>query len=86
MDFTYLYDEGQDDFIEFTGGKPIPAKRVFKEIGRPEEWTYRTSDAARLRTVKEVRTVAEQLTKCRHWEDLLGSDDGREYWETSHSR
>ena len=73
MDFTYLYDEGQDDFIEFTGGKPIPAKRVFEEIGRPEDWTYRTSDAARLRTVKEVKTVAEQLTKCRHWEDMLGS-------------
>ena len=36
MDFTYLYDQGQDDFREFTGGERVSAQRVFEEIGRPE--------------------------------------------------
>ena len=72
MDFTYLYDEKQDDFIEFTGGELSSAERVFQEVGRPEEWTHRAGEAAASRTEEEVRTVAEQLEACRQWEDLPG--------------
>ena len=64
MDFTYLYDEKQDDFIEFTGGELSSAERVFQEVGRPEEWTHRAGEAAASRTEEEVRTVAEQLEAC----------------------
>ena len=72
MDFTYLYDERQDDFIEFTGGELSSAERVFQEVGRPEEWTHRAREATASRTEEDVRTVAEQLETCRRWKDLPG--------------
>lgn len=69
MDFTYLYDEQQDDFVAFTGGKPFSAEQIFGEIGRPEEWTHRSSKAALVRADEDLRVLAEQLEVCRRWED-----------------
>jgi hypothetical protein len=69
MDFTYLYDEKQDDFIRFTGGQPFTAEQVFAEIGRPEDWTRRASKATPLsRSHEQAIGVAEQLQACRRWE------------------
>ena len=68
MDFTYLYDERQDDFREFTGGKPVPVEEVYAEIGRPEDWTHRGSRAIPSRTLDDVTEAAKQLEVCRHWE------------------
>ena len=48
MDFTYLYDEKQDEFTEFTGGRPFPVEEVVAEIGRPEDWTHRGNRAVSL--------------------------------------
>ena len=74
MDFAYLYDESQDDFIEFTGGKLFTVEQVFEEIGRPEDWTHRAGRAVRTRSDEEASSVAEQLHACRRWEALFEPD------------
>ena len=68
MDFTYLYDEKQDDFREFTGGKPFSLEEVFAETGRPEDWTHRGNKAVPSRTLDDVAEIANQLEVCRNWE------------------
>ena len=68
MDFTYLYDEKQDEFGEFTGGIPFPAEEIFAEIGRPEDWTHRGSGANPTRTVDETAEIAKLMHACRNWE------------------
>ena len=68
MDFTYLYDEQQDDFKEFTGGKLFSAEEIFAEIGRPEDWTHRGNREGPSRTLNDVAEIAEQLEICRTWE------------------
>lgn len=68
MDFTYLYDEAQADFVKFSGGQPFSEEQIFMEIGRPEDWTHRSSNAVRSRSDEEAMQVAEQLVACRQWE------------------
>ena len=77
MDFTYLYDEEQDDFGEFTGGKPYSVEQVFSEIGRPEDWTHRRNNAVPSRALDDVAKIARQLEVCRNWEvpPEFGFDD-----------
>ena len=75
MDFTYLFDEGQDDFIQFTGGEPFTAEHVFTEIGRPEDWTHRARKAGISRSDAEAIAVAEQLQAIRRWEVAFKLDN-----------
>jgi hypothetical protein len=75
MDFTYLFDEGQDDFIQFTGGESFTPEDVFKEIGRPEDWTHRERKPMKSRSREEAMTVAEQLQMCRRWEVAYELDE-----------
>ena len=78
MDFTYLYDEQQEDFREFTGGKPVPVEEVFAEIGRPEDWTHRGNKGVLSRTLNNVAEIAGQLEVCRNWEvspEFVYADD-----------
>ena len=78
MDFTYLYDEKQDDFREFTGGKPFSPEEVFAETGRPEDWTHRGNKAVPSRTLDDIVEIANQLEVCRNWEvppEFVGGDD-----------
>ena len=78
MDFTYLYDEQQADFAEFTGGVPVSAEQVFDEIGRPEDWTHRDAARASGRSRDEAISVAEQLVACRRWEPAYEPIDEEE--------
>jgi len=71
MDFTYLFDDQQDDFVQFTGGERFTSEHVFAEIGKPEDWTHRTSGPLLSRSDAEARTVAEQLQACQRWEVLF---------------
>ena len=78
MDFTYLYDEKQEDFREFTGGKPFSVEEVFAEIGRPEDWTHRGNKEVPSRTLNNVAEIAKQLEVCRNWEvpqEFVSGDD-----------
>ena len=68
MDFTYLYDTAQDDFLKFSGGEPFSQQQIFEEIGRPEDWAHRAKAAGRPRSNEEAMEVAEQLDACRKWE------------------
>jgi len=72
MDFTYLYDERQADFGQFTGGEAIAIERVHAEIGRPEEWTHRAAGAITRRSEGEAREVAQQLEVCKGWAAEFG--------------
>lgn len=75
MDFTYLYDERKDDFIQFTGGQPFTVEQIFMEIGRPEDWTHRAGKTVTSRSDAEMRGVAAQLQACRHWEVAFELDE-----------
>jgi hypothetical protein len=67
MDFTYLYDERQEDFVDFTGGKPFSPEEIFAEIGRPEEWTHRGAESRAECPRSELELLTEQLEVCRQW-------------------
>ena len=75
MDFTYLYDERQEDFIKFTGGQRFTDEHVFKEIGRPEDWIHRDGRALTSRSDEEAITVAEQMQACRRWKIVFEVDE-----------
>lgn len=68
MDFTYLYDDKQGDFEEFTRGKRFTDEEVYAEIGHPGDWTYRSSTTAISRSEEQAASVAEQLLACMRWE------------------
>ena len=68
MDFTYIYAGNQADFTEFSGGRPVTDDDVYREIGRPEDWTHRASSHQVVRTEEEAAIVAGQLAACERWE------------------
>ncbi len=67
MDFTYLYDDKQEDFEALTRGKRFTDEEVYAEIGRPADWTHRASAAAGFRSSDQAASVAEQLLVCSGW-------------------
>jgi hypothetical protein len=67
MDFTYLYDDKQADFVEFTHGRLFSNEEVYAEIGLPEDWTHRTSTTTSLRSEEQAASVVEQLLACNRW-------------------
>ena len=68
MDFTYLYDENQADFLEFTGGKQITEDEIFAEIGRQEDWTHRKSAQLPTRSEADAMDVALQIIATDTWQ------------------
>jgi hypothetical protein len=68
MDFTYLYDSTQSEFIEFTAGRIFTEEEVYADIGSPEHWTHRdTSYQPVERTSEQTAEVAELLNACFRW-------------------
>jgi hypothetical protein len=70
MDFTYLYEETQDDFDAFSRGKRFDTAEIYAEIGRPEDWTHRAGTTVQVRSEEQAAAVAEQLLACRSWDTL----------------
>ncbi len=68
MDFTYLYDDKQADFVEFTQGRLFSDEDVYTEIGHPEEWTHRSATVTPTRSEDQAARIAEQLMICSLWE------------------
>lgn len=75
MDFTYLFDERQEDFVQFTGGEAFTVDHILAEIGPPEAWTHRSRKAVTHRAEAEAIAVAEQLEVCRRWEVAFQGED-----------
>lgn len=65
MDFSYLYNQGEKDFLEFTGGREFTEDEIYAEIGAPETWTRRSEKQAILRSDEQAQEVAEQLETLR---------------------
>ena len=70
MDFTYLYDTRLEDFVNFSGGKPVSEDALFDEIGRPETWTHRTATQEADRAASESAEIAELMAKIYDWEPV----------------
>jgi hypothetical protein len=68
LDFTYLYDDKQRDFEEFTRGERFADEEVYAEIGHPRDWTHRASPTVGSRSEEQAAKVAEQLLACSRWE------------------
>ncbi len=68
MDFTYLYDDKQEEFEEFTRGKRFSDEEVYAEIGSPSDWTHRASPRVESRSEEQAAKVAEQQLACSRWE------------------
>jgi hypothetical protein len=68
MDFTYLFDQNQRDFEEFTRGTRFTEEEVYAEIGHPSDWTHRAAASLPPRSDQEAAKVAEQLLECSRWE------------------
>ncbi len=60
MEFSYLFNQGQSDFIEFTGGREFTEQEIYEELGSPDTWTHRGAPEVE-RTEDEARAVADQL-------------------------
>lgn len=76
MDFTYLYDRSQADFLKFSGGVRTSEEEVYGEIGRPETWTTRAGEfAGDRRSVAHSREVSEHLGVIRSWKALEADAD-----------
>jgi hypothetical protein len=66
MDFTYLYNRREADFVKFTEGVQVSADQVYAEIGRPEDWLHRSSHTLIGDDIVEsAADVAELLCQCR---------------------
>jgi len=78
MDFTYLYDDRQEDFEKFTAGKLFTEEEIYAEIGQPQEWTYRATPTVAARSDEQAASVAEQLLICRQWESDSLYDNNRD--------
>jgi hypothetical protein len=72
MDFTYLYDDQQQDFVDFAGGRVFSEEEVLAELGRPADWTHREAVDGARRSDDDARRVAEQLAACMRWTDADG--------------
>jgi hypothetical protein len=70
MDFTYLYDTRLEDFVNFSGGKPVSEDALYDDIGRPETWTHRTATTEADRAASESAEIAELMAKIYDWESL----------------
>lgn len=67
MDFTYLYDTAQQDFIEFTSGRPVAEAEILAEIGDKASWAHRHARPSPERSAQDESKVAEQLAACETW-------------------
>jgi hypothetical protein len=70
MDFTYLYDKRQQDFINFTQGVRVAEDQVYAEIGRPETWTHRAAPVEPQPPPQAAAEVTELLAACRALEPM----------------
>lgn len=69
MDFTYIYDKAQQDYVRFTRGQLISEEEVFREIGPPGEWRTLspTRAPASARPRKAALEIRSLLSKTSRW-------------------
>jgi hypothetical protein len=67
LDFTYLYDENNPEFVDLTRGKHVSEKQILAEIGDRATWAHRHVTSLRTRSEAEESLVAEQLAVCDRW-------------------
>lgn len=67
MDFTYLYDKPQADFVKFMAGVRTSEEEVYAEIGKPDIWGRRDPGEFGHRTKEQVKQVADLLRVCEAW-------------------
>ena len=73
MDFTYLYDQTQSEFTEFTGGRIFTEEEIHNDIDSPENWAHREGSLPKVtRTSDQAAEIAQLLHACLQWEALPG--------------
>lgn len=75
MDFTYLYDRAQADFVNFMAGVRTSEEQIYAEIGKPDNWGKRDPGTFKSnRTDAQVKGVADLLRVCEAWAPVEGYD------------
>jgi len=64
MDFTYLYDDTQPDFVSFMAGERFTEEQVYADIDRPEHWSRRDAVRPLVRTTEQAEEIAALLDAC----------------------
>lgn len=79
QDLTYLFDRGQEDYVNFTAGRPFSAEEVFADLGAADTWAHRSGEGADepSRAPEQEEEIARLMAECLAWEpgeDLLETD------------
>ena len=76
MDFTYLHDKRQADYVNFMEGVRLSEEDVFEEIGRPDTWRYRSGGEPLRpeRTMDQESEIRELLRVCEEWQAEAEAD------------
>ena len=75
MDFTYLYDVRQADFVKFTKGVQTSAEEVYEEIGHPETWLHRSGTPGPTETAEDVAELLRQCSALTRNERFAADED-----------
>jgi hypothetical protein len=72
MDFTYLYDKRQADYLNFMAGGRFSPEEVFKEIGDPSEWRVRNTGVISANGTWADAEIEIQnlLNRCQQWSEM----------------
>jgi hypothetical protein len=67
MDFTYIYNIDDEDYVRFMGGQLISKNEIESLIGKPQD---RRVFRARVkhRTAAQIESINQALNKMQHWE------------------
>lgn len=74
MDFTYLYDKREQDYVRFTAGVRLAEREVYAVIGDPTNWTRTTragnsTEPAVERSAEAETEIKQSLDACMRWSD-----------------
>ena len=67
MDFAYIFNKADPDWVKFMGGRLISEKEVYAVTGDPSEWRVRSDGPPLERSPETVARITAALRRCEGW-------------------